>query len=208
MLGINVQEAAAGFGSDQVDSCIAPDYAYMAGNAALQGAVGARFGNGGFFSCINPFTFAPVATVVRKDFTQEIGQIVNTDSDTTRWVLGLEGDIGDSSWTWDAYYQYGKTEREQIGYDYRSSQRILFAVDAVIGPGGQPMCRITRDNLLPAQIGGGPPDADQAILAQGCRAPQRVRLELDVGSRASVCVRTDRRVQYDRSGNRGRLGVR
>ena len=169
VLGINVQEAAAGFGSDQVDNCIAPDYAYMAGNSALQGAIGARFGNGGFFSCINPFTFAPVATVVRKDFTQEIGQIVNTDSDTTRWVLGVEGEIGDSSWNWDAHYQYGKTEREQIGYDYRSSQRILFAVDAVIGPNGQPMCRITRDNLLPAQIGGGPPDANQAVLAQGCQ---------------------------------------
>jgi iron complex outermembrane receptor protein len=169
VLGVNIQEAAAGFGSDQVDNCIAPDNAYMAGNAALQAAVGARFGNGGFFSCINPFTFAPVATVVRKDFTQEIDQIVNTDSDTTRWVLGVEGDIGDSSWNWDAYYQYGKTEREQIGYDYRSSQRILFAVDAVIGPNGQPMCRITRDNLLPAQIGGGPPNASQAILAQGCQ---------------------------------------
>ena len=39
----------------------------------------------------------------------------------------------------------------------------------MIGPNGQPMCRITRDNLLPAQIGGGPPDANQAILAQGCQ---------------------------------------
>lgn len=168
VLGINIQEAASGFGSDQVDNCITPDNAYLVGNPDLQAAVAARFGNGGFFSCLSPF-FAPVATVVRKDFTQEIDQIVNTDSDTTRWVLGLEGDIGESTWTWDAHYQYGKTEREQIGYDYRSSQRILFAVDAVVGPNGQPMCRITRDNLLPAQIGGGAPDARQQILAQGCQ---------------------------------------
>ena len=169
VLGINIQEAAAGFGSDQVNNCITPDNAYLVGNPELTAAVAARFGNGGFFACTNPFTFAPVATVVRKDFTQEIGQIVNTDSDTTRWVLGLEGDIGESTWSWDAYYQYGKTDREQIGYDYRSSQRILFAVDAVTGPNGQPMCRITRDNLLPAQIGGGPPNATQATLAQGCQ---------------------------------------
>ena len=64
-------------------------------------------------------------------------------------MLGLEGRIGESSWSWDAYYQKGKTDREQIGYDYRSSQRILFAVDAVVGPNGQPMCRITRDNSFP-----------------------------------------------------------
>ena len=169
VLGVNIQEAAAGFGSDQVNNCITPDNAYLVGNPELAAAVAARFGNGGFFACTNPFTFAPIATVVRKDFTQEVGQIVNTDSDTTRWVLGLEGDIGESTWSWDAYYQYGKTEREQIGYDYRSSQRILFAVDSVMGPNGQPMCRITRDNLLPAQIGGGPPNETQAILAQGCQ---------------------------------------
>jgi iron complex outermembrane receptor protein len=167
VLGINIQEAAAGFGSDQVDNCIMPDYAYLVGNPALGAAVTARRGNGGFFSCV------PTGTVVRKDFTREIGQIVNTDSDTTRWVLGLEGRIGESSWSWDAYYQNGKTDREQIGYDYRSSQRILFAVDAVIGPNGQPMCRILRDNVLPAQIAGGPPDARQLILAQGC-APLNV----------------------------------
>ena len=64
------------------------------GNPGLAAAVAAGFGNGTFFSCFNPFTFAPVATVVRKDFTDQIEQIVNTDSETTRWVLGLEGDIG------------------------------------------------------------------------------------------------------------------
>ena len=71
VLGINVQEAAAGFGSDQVDNCITPDNAYLVGNPALATAVGARFGNGGFFSCVNPFTFAPVATVVRKNLTRK-----------------------------------------------------------------------------------------------------------------------------------------
>ena len=106
---------------------------------------------------------------MRKDFTQEIGQIVNTDSDTTRWVLGLEGDIGDSSWTWDAYYQYGKTDREQIGYDYRSSQRILFAVDSVIGPNGQPMCRITRDNSCLRRSAAVRRMRIRPILAQGCQ---------------------------------------
>jgi iron complex outermembrane recepter protein len=181
VLGINVQEAAAGFGSDQVDNCITPDNAYLVGKPALAAAVAAEIGNGTFFSCNNPGDFfAQVATVVRKDFTREISQIVNTDADTTRLVLGLEGKIGDSSWSWDAYYQTGKTDREQIGYDYRSSLRILFAVDAVVGPNGQPMCRILRDNLLPIQIRtpvpgppgtppNGTPDARQLVLAQGCQ---------------------------------------
>ena len=39
VLGINVQEAAAGFGSDQVDNCITPDNAYLVGKPALAGAV-------------------------------------------------------------------------------------------------------------------------------------------------------------------------
>ena len=41
VLGVNIQEAAAGFGSDQVDNCITPDNAYLVGDTAL-GAAGAR----------------------------------------------------------------------------------------------------------------------------------------------------------------------
>jgi outer membrane receptor protein involved in Fe transport len=156
VLGVNVQEGAAGFGSDSVNACIRDDNAFLAGNPGLQTAVLNAAGNGGFFACFDPFL--PPRTTVRKDFTQEIDQIVNTDSDTTRVVFGLQGDIGESSWSWDAYYQYGKTDREQIGYDYRSSSRILMAIDAIIDPRpglpttGQPVCRVTVTGVAPPLV--------------------------------------------------------
>jgi iron complex outermembrane recepter protein len=137
---------------------------------ALQAAVQARVGNGGFFNCVN-FLGPPNQTLIRKDFTNETEQVVHTDSDSTRAVLGLSGKIGDSSWTWDAYYQYGKTDREQIGDDYRTNQRFNMAVDAIIDPRvgsptfGQPVCRVTVTGVAPPLV--------HPSLLQGC-APLNV----------------------------------
>jgi outer membrane receptor protein involved in Fe transport len=165
VVGVNVQEGALGFNNDSVNLCINPtENAYLVNNPNLQAAVQAAAGNGGFFNC---FTFGPPQTLVRKDFTNEAEQVVRTDSDSTRAVFGLSGAIGDSSWTWDAYYQHGKTDREQIGDDYRSIQRFLMAVDAIIDPRpglpttGQPVCRVTVTGVPPA------PYVDPSLLA-GC----------------------------------------
>ena len=71
----------------------------------------------------------------------------------TRVVAGLNGKYGDS-WTWDAYYQYGKTTRDQIGDQYRTNWRYTMAVDAVtdtrvgfgdVGPAGLPRNQYRRD---------------------------------------------------------------
>lgn len=165
VIGINRQEGALGFNNDSVNLCIRPnENAFLVGNPALQAAVQAAAGNGGFFNCVD---FLNPQTLVRKDFTDESEQVVHTDSDSNRVVLGLSGTIGGSSWTWDAYYQYGKTDREQIGDDYRTNQRWLMAVDSIIDPRpglpttGQPVCRVTVTGVPPA------PFVDPSLLV-GC----------------------------------------
>jgi iron complex outermembrane recepter protein len=175
VIGINRQEGALGFSNDGVNLCIntAPQNAnpFLSGNAflvgrpAVQAALQAANGNGGFFNCFNPFV--PTQTLLRKDFTDESEQIVRTDSDSTRVVLGLSGKLGDSSWTWDTYFQQGKTEREQIGEDYRTNQRWLMAVDSIIDPRpglattGQPVCRVTVTGVPPSPF-------VHPSLMQGC----------------------------------------
>jgi iron complex outermembrane receptor protein len=164
----NIQEGAQGFGNDGLFVCVTPDYAFLeydgmgAPANALTQAIADNFGNGAAaFQCVDPFFFFPTGTLVRKDFTQETQQVVVTDSDSTRIVLGLEGDLGGSSWTWDTYFQYGKTERSQIGYEYRSANRYAMAIDAVLDGSGEPACRVTVTGILPNAF-------VDPVLAEGC----------------------------------------
>lgn len=71
---------------------IAPD------NAFLTPAVSASLPLGGNLSRI----FMPDVISARN----------TTKNDTTRFVAGLDGELG-MKWTWDAYYQHGKNENEQ-----------------------------------------------------------------------------------------------
>lgn len=63
---------------------------------------------------------------------------------TFRAVAGLDGTIGDSSWKWDVYYQYGQTDFRQDMTNDPINARMRNAVDAVMGAGG-PVCRINVD---------------------------------------------------------------
>ena len=151
--GVNLQNDAYFYGADNY--CIAPDNAYIDGNAALTTAITDNIGNGTFFFC-------PGQTLVRKDFTNQATRSADTDSDTWRVIAGLDGQIGSSDWTWEATYQLGQTKRDQIGRNYPSVYRYQMAIDAVLDGSGQPVCRVTRDGLsaLPAF-------ADPS-LAEGC----------------------------------------
>ena len=62
-----------------------------------------------------------------------------------RAVVGLTGEFGESTWSWDAYYAYGKSETLQAVYDSPHSDRFLMAIDAVDDGAGNPICRVTRD---------------------------------------------------------------
>jgi iron complex outermembrane recepter protein len=61
-----------------------------------------------------------------------------------RAVLGSKGDLG-KAWTYDAYYQYGRTNYSQVYTNDVSVARLTKAVDVVAGPGGTPICRSVRD---------------------------------------------------------------
>lgn len=156
---VNRQEAPA---NNSVNLCISADNAFIAGNPELQAAILAAQGNG-----VASFVCSPTETVVTKNFAADIDQRVNTDTSTWRVALGLQGRLTDT-WTWDAYYQYGSTERDQIASDYRTNFRFRMAVDSVIDdrPGsptfGQPICRVTRDGLAALPVGADP------SLAVGC----------------------------------------
>ena len=74
-----------------------------------------------------------------------------------RGVLGLKGDLGDA-WSYDAFYQYGRTITSQIYFNDFSVTRLTKALDVVRGPGGVPTCRSVLDgtdpNCIPYDIFG------------------------------------------------------
>jgi iron complex outermembrane recepter protein len=172
--GVNSQ-----FGSGQNASnvCVRPDNAYLGAlSGTVQSAVTSLDGNSAFvndnnvtcstlFSIIGPgigIQNAVPGTVVSKNWQGQNLQVVTTDTKVTRGVLGGQGKLGDS-WSWDAYYQYGKTTRDQIGSGYRRNWAYAFATDAVVS-GGQIVCRVTRDGLPAYAVG-----IVNPIIAQGCQ---------------------------------------
>ncbi|RPE80954.1 TonB-dependent receptor plug domain-containing protein [Vulcaniibacterium tengchongense] len=89
------------------------------------------------------------------------------ETDTYQFTMGLRGDIGDSSWSWDAYYTYGRTPQTQTvsGYLYAP------ALTAALGPSmidpatGSPICVSTPGDpttaipgCLPVNFFGPAPD--------------------------------------------------
>jgi iron complex outermembrane recepter protein len=149
-----------GAGQNLANMCIRSDNAYVVLNG-MQGPIAAAAGNGNAsFTCFDPFL--PPRTVVSKDFTNLTDQRVATDTEVFRAVIGLHGDLS-QTWSWDTYYTFGRTKRDQIGHDYRTNHRFSMAVDSVINPAtGQPVCRVT---LNPAAL---PFGADPS-LANGCQ---------------------------------------
>jgi outer membrane receptor protein involved in Fe transport len=125
---------------------------------------------------------------VNKDWTSQIQSFTRFTTTVKRFAAGFDGKFGSSSWTWDAYYTYGLTNREQLVHDQRTVLSYSMATDTVIGANGQPECRVTRDGgnavasafdffgangtfpgYFLAAVLGGPAGAAQAnALAQGC----------------------------------------
>jgi outer membrane receptor protein involved in Fe transport len=78
-----------------------------------------------------------------KDWTSQINSHSATTTDVRRGAIGLDGKFGASTWTWDGYLQYGKTEREQIVFDNRHLNAYNLAIDSVI-VNGVARCRISN----------------------------------------------------------------
>lgn len=84
-----------------------------------------------------------------------------------RGVLGLKGDLGDT-WSYDLYYQYGRTVYNQIYKSDFSVSRITKALDVVDDGSGNAVCRSFLDgtdpNCVPWDIWGPAGSVTQAAL--------------------------------------------
>ncbi len=67
---------------------------------------------------------------------------------TTRYVVGSEGKFNamDTGWSWNAYYQYGKTKATTDVIDVLNLNNWRLATDAVLAPNGNIVCRSTLTN--------------------------------------------------------------
>jgi iron complex outermembrane recepter protein len=82
-----------------------------------------------------------------------------------RTVIGSRGDLG-KAWSYDLYYQYGRTNYTQIYKNEFSVARLTNSLDVVDDPrvaGIQPICRVALTgqdpNCVPYDIWGGTPSA-------------------------------------------------
>ena len=65
-----------------------------------------------------------------------------------RGVVGVKGDLN-PAFSYDAYYQYGRTNFAETYYNDFSITRITRALDVVTGPAGNPVCRSALDGTDP-----------------------------------------------------------
>lgn len=79
--------------------------------------------------------------------SDDVGYIgLETQDQHYRGVGGFKGELG-GSWTWDAYYQYGRNRYAlRFGPNNRNQANWRNAVDAVLAPNGQVVCRSTLAN--------------------------------------------------------------
>ena len=135
------------------------------------GATCVNAGSPGIASALNQVEFGPGANGVfmNKDWTDQTDSLTRFTTNVTRFTLGLDGKFWNSSWTWDANYEYGVTHHDQLVQNTLSLYRILMGLDSVNTPNG-PECRVTADGFAGAVAAnpfGGYASANP-LLAAGC----------------------------------------
>lgn len=130
---------------------IHPDNAYVQLNPGLQAAVSPIFG-----------------ASLNKDWTEQTNPYSKFTTSVKRAVIGFDGQFGDSSWTWDGYYQWGRTNREQLVMANRHLNAYLMAIDSVLDANGNPVCRVTRDGFAAAAAVSPAYAYADPRIAQGC----------------------------------------
>jgi len=101
----------------------------------------------------NPFLPASVVTQMQTQgittfgFQENAFDLGNShlliNNNIPRAVFALNGRIGET-WTWDAGYEWGMDRYEQTVENATDGPNLAFALDAIAGPGGQPVCRATQ----------------------------------------------------------------
>jgi iron complex outermembrane recepter protein len=109
---------------------LAPDNPFLPAGTAALGPAGGPFGAGYY---------------VGKDWTSQIPNDQFNDTTLKRISLGVDGKFGQTSWTWEAFGEYGLTENVEGSPNEFSFNSASMAMDAVTGPNGQPECRITAN---------------------------------------------------------------
>jgi iron complex outermembrane receptor protein len=138
------------------------------------GVVGATCINAGspsIAAALNQPAFGPGSNgaFLNKDWTDQTNSLTRFTTNVTRFTFGLDGKFWDSSWTWDANYEYGLTHHDQFVQNTLSLYRILMGLDSVNTPNG-PECRVTADGFagaVAANPSGGYATANP-LLATGC----------------------------------------
>jgi outer membrane receptor protein involved in Fe transport len=74
------------------------------------------------------------------------------DTKVKRGSVGFDGKFGSSSWSWDAYYQVGRTDRGQLVHDNLHNNATAMALNVVAGPGGQPVCAVNAGQPVPLGV--------------------------------------------------------
>lgn len=87
-------------------------------------------------------TSIPVSRLSSEYGAQQVG---TSDNKTYRVMVGLNGTIF-GTWKWDGHYDYGRTDGYVKLLRNRVATRWSEAVDAVVGPGGNIVCRSTLTN--------------------------------------------------------------
>ena len=103
----------------------------------------------------NPYLPASIVAAMKADGLNSItlGRAFNdignalgeSDTSTIRAAFGAKGPLW-GAWKWDAYYQYGHNKYDQYEYDDIIPANLALAVDAVLSPSGQIVCRSTLTN--------------------------------------------------------------
>ena len=97
-----------------------------------------------------------------------------TNNTTVRFTTGLKGKLN-STWGWDAYFEYGQNKNDQALHNNVVGSYLQFALDAVVDPGtGNIVCRGVLNNVaaaagcVPLNLFGSN-NADPAALAYAFR---------------------------------------
>ncbi len=129
----------------------------MTGNVAAENAARADRGLGEPILPTTPFNFTDPTTgnTYNRAFAQILRRNVeggprrdDLQHTSYRTVVGTKGELS-SAWSYDAFYQYGRTAFSQVYQNDFSVNRLGRALDVVTGPDGTPVCRSTLDGTDP-----------------------------------------------------------